>query len=667
MLQQQLKDMSNALRFLSLWQVEQANSGHPGMPLGAADILTVLFTKFVKFYPKQPKWQDRDRFVLSAGHASALLYSLFYLCGYEDISIDDLKNFRQFGAKTAGHPEYGYLAGVEATTGPLGQGFANAVGMAIAQKKLESELSSELINHRTFVLTGDGCLQEGISQEALELAGHLKLAKLVAIYDSNQITIDGKTSVANSTNTALRFKASGWNVFECDGHDFASIEDALTQATNPANTHPSLVICSTNIGFGSPKQGTADVHGSPLKADDILKTAQNLGWNFGKFEVPQSIADLWREVGKKHGQSFASWQARLNASNLKQKFDAFFDTSFALAIGEIDKYTANQLELKQSNSTRQIGGDVLNAIQSVQANVVIGSADLAKSNCVYTKHSKSITPDDFSGNFLHYGIREHAMAAVMNGIYLHGGLLPIGSTFLVFADYLKPAIRLSALMELGVIYVFTHDSIALGEDGPTHQPIEHLASLRLIPNLRVFRPSDQAETAECFKIALTSPKTPSAFAMSRQNLAYYRQTSDISLVKKGIYNVLTIDGGKAGGKNIKLFASGSELALVIDAAKELAEQNLCSQISVLSVPCLELFDEQDEAYKVSVLGKNDNTNEIRVFVEMANPMSFYKYYRPGKDLLIGIEGFGTSAPAVKAMEHFGFTKSAVCSKIKQIL
>jgi len=650
-----LKDMANALRFLSLWQVESANSGHPGMPLGAADIVCVLFSKFIKFYAPDAKWQNRDRFVLSAGHASALLYSLFYLCGYPDIDIEDLKNFRQLKAKTAGHPEYGYLDAIEVTTGPLGQGFANAVGMAIAEKKLNNTFSSTLVDHYTYVLAGDGCLQEGISQEAMELAGHLKLAKLIAIYDSNQITIDGSTKIANSTNIRLRFEASGWNVFECDGHDCSQIESSLNTAKNSNNNKPSLVVCSTKIGLGSAKQGTADVHGSPLKATEIEEVAKNLDWKYGKFEVPQSILGQWRDLGVKCKAEYDNWHQNLSVSPLKTKFEEFMQMNFVKSESLINDYIKSQSELKQSNSTRQVGGDALNLLQSVHENIIIGSADLAKSNCVYTKHSVSIKPDDFSGNFLHYGIREHAMAAVMNGIYLHGGLLPIGSTFLVFADYLKPAIRLSALMEIGVVYVFTHDSVALGEDGPTHQPIEHLASLRMIPNLRVFRPSDQAEVAKCFQIALNSPKVPSAFAMSRQNLGYYRTSQNVEGIAKGAYFVFKSQD--ISNDKFRFFASGSEVALAIETAKELGGMGI--KASVISVPCLELFTEQDDDYKAYVLGGKDAK---RVFVEMANVMSFYKYIRADKDILCEIDTFGKSGPASKVMDYFGFTKEKILLK-----
>ncbi len=517
---QQNDRMANAIRFLSMDAVEKANSGHPGLPMGAADIATVLFSKYLKFDPKNPHWPDRDRFVLSAGHGSMLLYALLYLTGYEDMSIEDIKQFRQLGSKTAGHPEYGHATGIETTTGPLGQGIANAVGMAIAERKLSEEFGSDLQDHHTYVLCGDGCLMEGISHEAIALAGHLKLNKLVLFWDNNSITIDGAVSLSDSTDQIARFKAVHWNTIEVDGHDQQAIAEAIEAAHT--SDRPTFIACKTVIGFGAPnKAGTHKVHGSPLGAEEIAATRKALNWEGNAFETPADVLDAWRSAGERSVQARKAWEARLAAADEAKK--AEFTRRFAGALpadfdASIDAYKKKLAENPPTVATRKASEDALEVINGVVSETLGGSADLTPSNNTKTSQMKSITPTDFSGRYMHWGIREHGMAAAMNGVALHGGLIPYSGGFMIFSDYCRPSIRLAALMGIRVVHVLTHDSIGVGEDGPTHEPVEHLAALRAIPNLLIFRPADAVETAECWQLALHEEKRPSGLALTARTL-----------------------------------------------------------------------------------------------------------------------------------------------------
>ncbi len=653
-----LPEMANAIRFLSMDAVQKANSGHPGLPMGAADIATVLFTEHMKFDPKNPHWPDRDRFVLSAGHGSMLLYSALYLLGYEDIDIKEIKNFRQFGSKTAGHPEYGHAAGIETTTGPLGQGVANAVGMAIAERKLADEFGSEIVDHHTFCLVGDGCLMEGISQEAISLAGHLRLNKLIVLWDDNNITIDGKVSLSDSTDQIARFKAYGWNAIHVDGHKPADISAAIEKAK--ASDKPTMIACKTTIGYGSPKKaGTSGAHGSPLGDDEIAATREALGWKCAPFKIDSEILDLWRISGLQSAQPRKDWEKRLKALDpeVRGQFERRMRGELPATFGD------TMLELKQklahekpTMATRKSSETVLEVINGVVPETLGGSADLTGSNNTKTSQTKPITPDDFSGRFLHYGIREHGMAAAMNGIALHGGLIPYSGGFLIFSDYCRPSIRLAALMGIRVIHVLTHDSIGLGEDGPTHQPVEHLAALRAIPNLNVFRPADTMETAECWQLALESDKTPSAIALTRQNLPALRtEFEKENLCAKGAYILSDADDAA-----VTIFASGSEVEVAINAKKALAADGI--EARVVSVPCFELFNAQSADYRKQVIG----TAPVRVAVEAAIQQGWERFI--GEDgIFIGMTGFGASAPAEDLFKHFGITAEAIVKAVKKRL
>ena len=624
---------------LSVDMVEAANSGHPGMPLGAADIATVLFAKFLKFNAKNPKWFNRDRFILSAGHGSAMLYSLLYLTGYEDISLEDLKNFRQLGSKTAGHPEYGHLAGVEITTGPLGQGIANGVGMAISERIYNARYG-EVVNHKTFVLCGDGCLMEGISHEALTLAGHLKLKNLIVIYDKNDITIDGKLSLSDSVNSKMRFESYGFNVFECDGHNYEEIEIALKGATLEQNDKPSIVIAQTKIGFGSTVEGSEKSHGSPLGSENLKLLREALNWKYDPFEVPSDLLSRWRSVGSRHACDEFS-PAGIDLNEFKRY---------------ISEYKSAVAQKQEKKATRQHFADLMSEIQKHTDCFIGGSADLSGSNGTKTSLTKAISAADFGGNYIHYGIREHAMGAIMNGITVHGGLIPFGGTFLVFADYMRPAIRLSALMRLRVIYVLTHDSIAVGEDGPTHQPIEHLASLRAIPNLNVFRPCDAIELTECFEIAVESRQTPSCIVLTRQALTPIRHNGqDDNKSEFGAYFIKK--DNHEDNAQIVMFASGSEVQLATKVATKLIDAGLAT--SVVSIPCLELFKQQSSEYRNEIL----NSGEMRVFIEAGIRQSYDKYIRDA-DLAITVETFGESGKGDALMEKFGLTVEQVFLEIK---
>jgi transketolase len=642
--------MANAIRFLSMDAVQKANSGHPGLPMGAADIATVLFSRYLKFDPKQPLWADRDRFVLSAGHGSMLLYSLLYLTGYEDMTIEDIKQFRQIGAKTAGHPEYGHASGIETTTGPLGQGIANAVGMAIAERKLRDEFGSDLQNHYTYVLSGDGCLMEGISQEAISLAGHLKLNKLIVFWDDNDITIDGHVGVADSTDQHARFRACGWNTIAVDGHNPDEIAAAIETAQKSDKS--TMIACKTIIGFGAPnKQGTHNVHGSPLGPEEIAAARKQLGWDAEPFVVPSDILDTWRLAGLRSTKQRSDWEARLAAADATVK--AEFTRRFAGKLpggfdAAISAYKQKLADEKPTVATRKASENALEVINGVVTETIGGSADLTGSNNTKTSQTKSITPADFSGRYMHWGVREHGMAAAMNGMALHGGLIPYSGGFLIFSDYCRPSIRLAALMGIRVIHVLTHDSIGLGEDGPTHQPVEQMAALRAIPNLMMFRPADATETAECWQIALETQDRPSGIALTRQNLMAVRtEMSEDNLCASGAYELVS-----AADAKVSIFASGSEVEIAVNAAKALEAKGIATR--VVSVPCFELFAEQSDEYRSAIIGDAP----VKIGVEAG--------IRQGWDEIIGSDGafigmksFGASGPYKELYKHFGITVEAV--------
>ena len=651
--------MANAIRFLSMDAVQAANSGHPGLPMGAADVVTVLFSKFLNFDPKNPNWPDRDRFVLSAGHGSMLLYSLLYLTGYEDITIDEIKNFRQLGSKTAGHPEYGHAAGIETTTGPLGQGVANAVGMAIAERKLRDEFGSELVEHNTFALVGDGCLMEGISQEAIALAGHLKLNKLIVLWDDNKITIDGAVSLSDSTDQRARFEASGWATDAVDGHDPDAIAAAIENAKS--SDKPTMIACSTTIGFGAPtKAGTSGAHGSPLGPDEIAGTRAALGWSADAFEVPSDILDDWRLVGLNAAKERVTWKKRLETadngikSEFERRMSGELPTGFASAVSEYKKQLVKDLP---KVATRKASEMALNVVNEALPETIGGSADLTGSNNTKTPQTLPITPDDFSGRYIYYGIREHGMAAAMNGMALHGGVIPYSGAFLVFSDYCRPSMRLASIMGIRVAFVMTHDSIGLGEDGPTHQPVEQIAALRAIPNHNVFRPADVTETIECWQLALENQKTPSTLALTRQGLPAVRTEYDEeNMCAYGAYEIATA----SDDAQVTIFASGSEVEIALGAAEKLEANGHPTR--VVSVPCMELFEQQSDDYKAALIG----TAPIRVGVEAAIRMSWDRFI--GSDgIFVGMDSFGASAPIKDLYNHFGITADAVAEAATQKL
>ncbi|GGB32719.1 transketolase [Roseibium aquae] len=648
--------MANAIRFLSVDAVEQANSGHPGLPMGAADIATVLFTQFLKFDPTAPNWADRDRFVLSAGHGSMLQYSLLYLLGYEDFTLDQLKNFRQIGALTAGHPEYGHGAGIETTTGPLGQGLANAVGMAIAERLLETRFGSDLVDHYTYVLAGDGCLMEGISQEALSLAGHLKLNKLIVIWDDNGISIDGAVSLTDSTDQVARFAASGWNTLSIDGHDPSAIETAIRQAQ--ASDRPTLIAAKTTIGFGAPtKAGTAKVHGAPLGADEIKGAREALNWPHDAFDVPSDILDAWRIAGLKSAHARKDWEKRFanKDADTRAEFERRLRGDLPADLHEaLQAYKKQLADDQPTMATRKASEAVLSVINGVVPETIGGSADLTGSNNTKTEQTAPVTPDDFSGRYIHWGVREHGMAAAMNGMALHGGLIPYSGGFLVFSDYCRPAIRLAALMKQRVIHVMTHDSIGLGEDGPTHQPVEHYAALRAIPGLNFFRPADITETLECWQLALEAKETPSILALTRQNLASQRKTyEDKNLCARGAYVLIDSDDEA----QVTIFASGSEVEIATAAHAKLTEEGIATR--VVSVPCFELFEQQSDDYQDAVVGNSP----VKIAVEAGIRMGWDRFIGTG-GAFIGMSGFGASGPYKSLYEHFGITSDAVVAAAK---
>jgi transketolase len=658
-------DLANAIRALSMDAVQAANSGHPGMPMGMADVATVLFTQFLKFDSKHPNWPDRDRFILSAGHGSMLQYALLYLTGYEDMTLEEVKNFRQWGAKTAGHPEFGHATGIETTTGPLGQGLANAVGMALAERMLAAKYGDALVSHYTYAIAGDGCLMEGISQEAITLAGHLKLGKLIVLFDDNSICIDGPTNLTISEDTRKRFEAAGWDTQAVDGHDPKAVAAAIAKAQN---THtPSLIACKTTIGYGAPtKAGTASTHGSPLGEEEIKGTREKLGWAHKAFEVPADILQAWREAGAKGGQDYVAWSQRFQAADSTQRDDFERRISGELAADwhdAIDAFKQKEAEAKTKEATRQSSGRVLEVLFEKMPELVGGSADLTGSNLTKAKAMKPITAQDFSGNYIYWGVREHAMAAAMNGLALHGGFIPYGGTFLVFTDYCRPAIRLSALMQQRVIYVMTHDSIGLGEDGPTHQPVEHLAALRAMPNVNVFRPADATETAECWALALASTTTPSILALSRQGVPALRTAyTKENLCARGAYvlrEALTPTLSQREREVVTLIATGTEVSIAIEAQAKLAEKGIAAK--VVSMPCWELFAKQPKAYQQDVLG-----NGLRVAIEAGIGFGWERWLGEN-GLFIGMEGFGASAPAPELYKQFGITAEAVVKVVEKSL
>jgi transketolase len=640
--------MAGAVRMLAVDAVEAANSGHPGMPMGMADVATVLFSRFLKIDPDRPDWPDRDRFVLSAGHGSMLQYALHHLVGYGDMPIETLKRFRQLGSAAAGHPEYGHAAGIETTTGPLGQGLATAVGMAIAERLMNARFGDDLVDHRTYVVAGDGCLAEGISQEAIDLAGHLKLGKLTLLWDDNRISIDGPTSLSTSTDQLARFAASGWAVVSIDGHDHRAIVGALTWAK--LQDRPALIACRTVIGFGAPtKSGTAGVHGAPLGAAEVAATREALVWPHPPFEVPADILASWRRIGARGRVARQAWQGRLDQSPLAEEFRAAIRGDVPKAVAEgLAVYRRHATEARPKLATRKASEQVLAVINQATGLTIGGSADLTHSNLTITKGMAPVTAADFAGRYLHYGIREHGMAAALNGIALHGGFIPYGGTFLVFSDYARGAIRLSALMGLRVIYVLTHDSIGLGEDGPTHQPVEHLAMLRATPNLLVFRPADAVETAEAWEIALGSRTTPSALCLSRQDLpSLPLPASSENRTARGAY--LVRDPG--GRRDVTLLATGSEVELALAAAELLAAEG--REAAVVSMPCWDLFEQQPDAYRAQVLG-----TAPRIGIEAAARFGWDRWIGES-GAFVGMTGFGASAPAKELYRYFGITAATV--------
>lgn len=645
-------NMANAIRMLSAEMIEKANSGHPGLPLGIADVATVLFSKFIKSNPKKPKWFDRDRFVLSAGHGSALLYSVFYLMGHHDINIDDIKNFRQLGAKTAGHPEYGHLEGIDITTGPLGQGLASSVGMALAERVLNARFGNDLCNHYTYVLLGDGCLMEGISEEAISLAGHLKLGKLIALWDNNEITIDGRVNIASSTNQIARFKANGWNTISIDGHSEKQITKAIKTAQN--SDKPTLIACKTIIGYGTnKKKDTSDAHGAPLGKEELQALRTKLNWSAPEFETPKEILNLWREAGKKSIEQYNTWSENYKNSSKEFK-DALLGKLPKNWDKELNALKKQAIEQKTNVATRKASNMCLEAIVPNIPELIGGSADLTGPNLTSIKTMQTITAKNYNGNKIHYGIREHAMGAIMNGLALHEGLIPYGGTFFVFSDYLRPAMRLAAIMGLRCIYVMTHDSIGVGEDGATHQPIEHLASFRAMPNILTFRPCDVVETAEAWQIALSQEKTPSILALSRQNLETLRTDSKENLSSLGAYIISDVKKGKT--RQATLIATGSEVSLAIKAQAKLLEENI--DVAVVSMPCMELFEKQSPTYQDEILG-----NVVRIAIEAGAKFGWEKFVGRNGDI-IGMDGFGASAPAVQLFEHFGITLQEIIESVK---
>jgi transketolase len=648
----ELTAMATAVRVLAMDAVEQANSGHPGMPMGMADVATVLFTEFLRFDAADPDWPDRDRFVLSAGHGSMLLYALLHLTGYPKMDLEQIKNFRQLGSITPGHPEYGHTPGVETTTGPLGQGIATAVGMALAERHLRARFGTELVDHKTFVIASDGDLMEGVSHEAADLAGHQKLDRLVVLYDDNQISIDGATELAFTSDQEMRFRAYGWQTMAVDGHDLQAIRAALRLAEDA--DRPVLIHCRTVIGHGAPnKAGTAGVHGSPLGKEEMAATRKAMGWNLAPFELPETTVSAWRQAGSRHGETRSAWQSRLEQSEKRTAFEAAIRGEGVKAVADVLADYKTTLEADAPKwATRKASQEALEVFVPAVEELIGGSADLTGSNLTKIKDMTVQTPAEPGGRYIHYGVREHGMAAAMNGMALHKGVIPYGGSFLIFTDYCRPAIRLSALMGIRVIYVMTHDSIGLGEDGPTHQPVEQLAALRAIPGLHVFRPADAIETAECWALAITRADGPSLLALTRQNLPTVRDAGSENRSAKGAY-VLQQAGGN---RRVTLLATGSEVEIALQARDKLEADGIGT--AVVSMPCQELFEQQDEAYRASVLGDG-----LKLAVEAAAAFGWTRYVASEADV-IGMPGFGASGPYQELYEHFGITADAIVSRAK---
>ena len=647
--------MANAIRFLAMDAVQQANSGHPGMPMGMADVATVLFKDFINVNPEKPNWPNRDRFVLSAGHGSMLLYALHYLLGYKDMPIENIKNFRQINYNTAGHPEFGHAKGIETTTGPLGQGLATSVGMALSEKLMAKKFGSDLVDHFTYVIAGDGCLQEGISHEAIEFSGHLKLSKLIVLWDDNKISIDGSTNLSSSANQILRFKAAGWHTQIIDGHNYLEIASAIENAQK--SKKPSLISCKTKIGFGAPNlEGTSKTHGAPLGIEEITATRKALGWTDKPFEIPKQILSDWQKTTERAKAIYNKWEKNLDKSSKKNRFQSYINgdipKSYEQKMGSFIKQMKAEMP---TLATRQASQKTLEVINKSIPFMLGGSADLTGSNLTKTSQMKSITPSKFSGNYIHYGIREHAMGSIMNGIALHKAFIPYGGTFLVFSDYMRSSIRLSALMSLRVVYVLTHDSIGLGEDGPTHQPVEHLAILRSTPNLNVMRPADIVETAEAWDIALKT-HGPTVLALSRQGLKAFRsEKSTENKVSRGGY-ILYESSVK---RDLTIIATGSEIEIAMEASSILKKDGISA--TVVSLPCWELFDKQDEDYKSRVLGVCP-----RIAIEAGSEMGWAKYIGE-MGTFIGMNSFGASGPASELYKYFGITAEAVVNAAKKQL
>ena len=652
----QRQRMADAIRFLAMDGVQVANSGHPGMPMGMADAAVALFSDHIHVDPTCPTWPDRDRFILSAGHGSMLHYALNHLLGYEDMDAEQLKQFRQLGARTAGHPEYGHADGIETTTGPLGQGITTAVGMALAERRLASQFGRALVDHYTYVIAGDGCLMEGISHEAIDMAGHLKLGRLIVLWDDNDISIDGKTDIATSTNQLARFKASGWQVTRVDGHDSDAVSAAIEVAKK--SRKPSLIACKTVIGFGAPTlAGSHKTHGAPLGDDEIQATRTALGWDHPPFEIPSDIRSLWQAIATRGREMHTQWQSRLDSSVKKSRFERAMSGELPKALATRMRRYKKQLKAELPKiASRQASQMALEVINAAVPSMVGGSADLTGSNLTKTSQMRSITPGNYRGSYVHFGIREHAMGAVMNGMALHGGMIPYGGTFLVFSDYMRGSMRLSALMKQRVIYVLTHDSIGLGEDGPTHQPIEHLAMLRATPNMNVYRPCDAVETAEAWEIALESTETPSVMALSRQGLPTVRtERTNENLTQKGGYILRNV----RGARDITLMATGSEVTIALDAADALKDQGY--NVAVVSMPCWELFDQQSDQYRQSVLG-----SAPRIAIEALIGFGWDRYLRT-QDVFVGMHDFGASGPAPELYQHFGITKERICETAHRLI
>tara|TARA_B100000780_G_scaffold124894_1_gene87596 strand:+ start:6175 stop:8139 length:1965 start_codon:yes stop_codon:yes gene_type:complete len=644
-------DLANAIRFLSIDAVQKANSGHPGMPMGMADVCTVLFRHFLKFDPSRPDWINRDRFVLSAGHGSMLLYALLHLTGYKSVSLNDIKNFRQLDSICAGHPEYEKGTGIETTTGPLGQGIANAVGFAISEEILKSKKGKDIYNHKTYVVAGDGCLMEGISHEALSLAGHLKLKNLVMFFDNNSISIDGPTSLAVSDNYKKRLEAYGWDYIDINGHNEKQIFKAIKKCQNAKR--PTVIACKTTIGFGSPnKSGKSSAHGSPLGDEEIQLVRKKLKWKHAPFEIPKEILQEWRSIGENGKKEVKKWEKKAGSKLKKitnknsQKLTKLFADAKNMAIKE-----------SKPIATRKSSEDILNLLTVHMPELIGGSADLAGSNNTKTKSQKIIKPGNFAGSYIHYGVREHAMCGIMNGIALHGELIPYGGTFLIFSDYCKPSIRLSALMKQRVVYVMTHDSIGLGEDGPTHQPVEQIAGLRAIPNLNVFRPADTIETIECWDLALRQTNTPSVLSLTRQNLKLLRTNNNqMNKCSYGAYEIYRSNPEI----NLTIIATGSEVEIAVEASQQLAKENIHSK--VVSMPCQELFEQQESSYKKNLLGETT----AKISIEAASTMG-WKKYTGNQGVELGIDTFGKSAPYKKIYEHFKLTSNNIIQQAKKII